>query len=253
MADSFPAATPHGAIEEVFPEVFLVRGTMRYPQRKMVLARNMTIVRSGTELTLLNSVRLDSAGEEALDALGKVMHLVKLGAFHGVDDPYYVDRYRPTLWAPPDATHKGELTTDRVLDEGGETPIPEAIVFRFTCAALPEVAVRLPVAGGTLLTCDSVTNLIDQVGCEGVEAQVTRENGFLRRASIGAMWRNTMTREHGPSLLLDYRRLLEQIPFVNLISAHGPPLCDTAATDLTATLQFIFGAKVTWQQPLGPG
>ncbi|HUH02432.1 MAG TPA: hypothetical protein VML75_10575 [Kofleriaceae bacterium] len=253
MADSFPAATAHGPIEEVFPEVFLVRGTMRYPHWKMVLARNMIIVRTGTELTLFNSVRLDAAGELALEGLGTVTHLVKLGAFHGVDDPYYVDRYRPTLWAPPEATHKGELTTDRVLDEDGDSPVPGATLFRFACAALPEVAVRLPVAGGTLLTCDAVTNMIDHQGCEGVESQVTREHGFLRPASIGAMWRNAMTREHGPSLLLDYRRLLEQIRFVNLISAHGPPLRDTAATDLTATLQFIFGAKVTWQQPLGPG
>jgi hypothetical protein len=189
-------------------------------------------------------VRLDEAGEAALAALGRVAHVVKLGAFHGLDDPYYVDRYRPTLWAPPDATHKGGLTTDRVLDEGTETPLPDATVFRFQCAALPEIAVRLPVAGGTLLTCDAITNMIDHEGCEGVEAQVTKEHGFLRPASIGALWRTTMTREHGPSLLLDYRRLLERVPFVNLISAHGPPLCDTAATDLTATLRFVFGARV---------
>lgn len=244
MADSFPAATAHGSIDEVFPEVFLVRGTMRYEQRGMVLARNMAIVRDGRELTLFNAVRLDEAGEAALTALGEVKHVVKLGAFHGIDDPYYVDRFAPTLWAAADATHKRELTTDRVLEEGGDAPVPGATVFRFKCAASPELALRLPVGGGTLLTCDAITNLIDHDGCEGVEGQVTKEHGFLRPASIGARWRNAMTREHGPSLLLDYRRLLEEVPFVNLISAHGPPLRETAASDLTATLRFIFGAKV---------
>jgi hypothetical protein len=248
MSDSFPAASPHGPIDEVFPDVFVVRGTMRYEPRGMSLARNMTVVRNHGKLTLLNAVRLDEAGEAALAQLGVVEHLVKLGAFHGLDDPYYVQRYSPTLWAPPGSTHKGELTPTRELDEGGETPIPGATVFRFKCAALPELALHLPIAGGTLLTCDSITNLVDHAGSDGVEKVVTRENGFLRRASIGALWRNAMTTEHGPSLLMDYRRLLETMPFVNLISAHGPPLLDTATADLIETLRFTFGARIAFTE-----
>ena len=38
--------------------------------------------------------------------LGTVEHVVKIGGFHGIDDPFYVDRYKPTLWALPGATHE---------------------------------------------------------------------------------------------------------------------------------------------------
>jgi len=242
MSEPFPAPTPHGALEELFPDVFIVRGSYVYTQYKMALTRTMTVVRQGGGLTLLNSVRLDDAGEAALTALGTVEHVVKLGSFHGLDDPYYVDRFGATLWAPPGATHKRGLATDRELGEDA-CPIAGATLFLFRTTRLPEAAIRIEAGGGTLLACDAVTNLIDLDGSSGVEAVVTRENGFLRPASIGGMWRSSMTKEHGPSLILDYQRLLE-LPFHNLISGHGPPLLGTAPADLRATLRSVFGAKV---------
>ncbi len=242
MSEPFPAPTPHGALEEVFPDVFIVRGSYVYRQYEMTLTRTMTVVRQAGALTLLNSMRLDDAGEAALTALGTVEHVVKLGALHGLDDPYYVDRFGATLWAPPDATHKRGLTTARQLDES-TCPIEGGTVFLFRTTRLPEAAIRIDAGGGTLLTCDAVTNLVDLEGSSGMEAVLTRENGFARPASIGAQWRNTMTKEHGPSLLLDYQRLLE-LPFQNLISGHGPPLLATARADLRDTVRTVFGVKV---------
>lgn len=237
---SFPAATPHGAIEEVFPEVFRVRGCIA--GRGMKFSRNMTIVRHGDALTVINSMRLSDEGEAALAELGRVEHLVKLGAFHGLDDPYYVDRYRPTLWALPGATHKGELATDREL--GDESPIEGATVFSFRTTAEPEAAIVIGAGGGTLLTCDAVTNLVDLDGSEGCEGIITAEHGFLRRASIGLFWRNRMRKESGGAPLVhDYQRLLE-LPWVNLLSAHGPPLLGTAKTDLIETLRYLYKVEI---------
>jgi hypothetical protein len=82
---------PHGPIEEVFPDVFLVRGSFA-PSRGIRFDRNMTIVRKGGELVVLNSVRLSDDGEAQLAKLGKLKHVVRLGAFHGADDGYFVER-----------------------------------------------------------------------------------------------------------------------------------------------------------------
>jgi len=241
MNEDFPAASPHGAPTEVFPDLWVVRGTLPVGPGR-VITRNMVVIRSGGELTVVNSVRLDDAGEAALTALGRVTHLVKLGAFHGLDDPWYVHRFAPTFWAPPGSTHKGGIVHDRDLTEEAGPPIPGASVFLFRNTRLPEAILRLPMAGGTLICCDSVTNVIDLDGAQGVDKVFTRENGFLRRASIGAFWRTGMTRDSRPSLFHDYHRLLD-LEFANLIGGHGPPLLGTAREDLRDTVRMVFGVR----------
>ncbi len=80
----------------------------------------MVILRHGGELTVINSVRLDAEGESALDALGKVTHVMKIG-FHGMDDAYYVDRYEAKMWTVGDGS----------LSEDSQLPFPDARVFMF--------------------------------------------------------------------------------------------------------------------------
>src|SRR5262245_30354002 len=92
---TFPPAWPHGALTEVFPDVFVVTGSMRFPLPLVPVfaSRTMTILRDGGSLALVNTVRLDDPGLAALDALGKVEHVIRLAGFHGSDDPFYKDRY----------------------------------------------------------------------------------------------------------------------------------------------------------------
>src|ERR1700722_12761296 len=107
MRRSMPAHPPaqaHGPVTEVFPDLFQVTGSFAFA-RLLSITRNMTIVRQGGELVVLNSVRLDPAGEAALEKLGKVTHVVRVGAFHGYDDAYYADRFQATLWGPPGTDH----------------------------------------------------------------------------------------------------------------------------------------------------
>jgi len=93
-SSKFPPAQPHGALREVFPDVFFVTGTAGLPGPLPVrFSRNMTVVRAGERLTLINSVRLSEEGLRALDALGKVTDVLRLAGFHGMDDPFYKDRY----------------------------------------------------------------------------------------------------------------------------------------------------------------
>ncbi len=239
MSD-FPAASEHSDPVEVFPDVWVIRGSLVGEHQS--ITRNMVVIRDGGELTLVNSVRLTGAGEARLADLGKVTHLVKLGAFHGLDDPYYRSRYPVRFWAPPGSTHKGGITHDRELTEDSMPPLPGLSVFRFRNTRLPEAVLRLPAGGGTLITCDAVTNVIDLEGTRGMERIYSRENGFLRPASIGLFWRNGMAREDGSSLFQDFQRLLD-LEFRNLISGHGPPLVDTAREDLRESVRVAFGVR----------
>ncbi|MEO9588204.1 MAG: hypothetical protein ABJG23_12665, partial [Marinobacter sp.] len=71
---SFPPALAHNAIEEILPDLFFVSGAMETVLMDLdwQFSRNMTIVRDGERLILINTVRLDDDGLAELDRLGKV-------------------------------------------------------------------------------------------------------------------------------------------------------------------------------------
>lgn len=239
----FPTAQPHGEIEEVFPDVFVVTG--RYRMAPMVkITRNMIIVRSRGELTLINGIRLTRVGERALDELGTVKHLVRLGAFHSVDDPYLKQRYKPSFYCSGRQRELGDLHPDVDLDrEDIELPIEDATVFNFQETRFPESALILDRADGVLITCDSVQNIVDTKGMSVVGKIVTRAMGLKCCAGIGGPWRKAMTRKDDESANLrrDFRRLLERHEFSHLLSAHGPPLEDRAHEALRETVKSTFG------------
>ena len=128
MAD-FRPAYPHEPFEEVFPNLFFLRGQLRLLPG-ISITRNMVVVRQGTELVLVNSVRLTEAGEAELEKLGTVRHLVRLGFAHGADDAYYAHRYQPTFWAPERQKHAAGLAPSCAL-RAGQSPIEGSSVFEF--------------------------------------------------------------------------------------------------------------------------
>lgn len=229
----FAPVLPHGAIVEVFPDIFQVQGTFRMGPG-LTITRNMTILRYGTELALVNSVRLDAAGLAALDKLGTVKHLFKVGAFHGADDAFYVDRYHPTFWAPPRAKYAEGLQHDRDLLEG-ESPLPDLTVFNFAHAKLPEVTLILARHGGLLLPCDSYQNWTTFAGCSLIGKVVARLMGF-GPTLIGGPWTKAM----GPDVRQDFDRLL-QLTFDGLLPAHGTVLKTGAKSGLRVAVQKRFG------------
>jgi hypothetical protein len=229
----FPPALPHGPIEEIFPDVFQVRGSFRFGPG-LTITRNMTIVRQGGELTLVNSVRLSPDGEADLERLGKVTHLVRIGAFHGADDPWFVHRFSAKLWAPPGTRHRGPITTDREL-KPGESPIEGSIVFAFERAKRPEAALLLEREGGILLTCDSYQNWTTFAGCSLLGKVMMRAMGF-GPTLIGGPWVKAM----GPDVRTDFGRLVE-LPFRHLAPAHGTMLEGAAKEGLRTAVGRRFG------------
>lgn len=237
MSD-FPPAMPHGALEEVFTDVFVVTGTVRplFEGKQWQFSRNMTVVREGQSLTLINTVRLDDAGLAALDALGTVRHVVKLGQAHGLDDPFYMDRYDAALWALPDMTHNRELSTDKQLTAGGEMPFSGCSLIDFEVPGHPESALLVERDGGILITCDSLQNWAqaDEYFSEE-SAALMGQYGFFRPANIGPGWLRAA--KPGPQ---GFQRVLAS-SFKHLLSSHGTPLRESAHEQLAATFKEILG------------
>ena len=126
MSYNFPPATPHGEIREVFSDIFHVTGSVDMVPG-MRISRAMTLLRDKGKLTLISPIRLSNDGLAALDALGQVTNIVKLGGYHlgaqnGLDDAFYVDRYGAKFWALADMEHKDGLIPDHFLQVGTDMP-----------------------------------------------------------------------------------------------------------------------------------
>jgi hypothetical protein len=173
-------------------------------------------------------------GEAELERLGKVKHLVRIGAFHGADDPWFVQRFGATLCAPPGTRHKGAIQTDREL-KPGESPIEGATVFAFERTRRPEAALLLDREGGILMTCDSYQNWTSFAGCSLLGKVMMRAMGF-GPTLIGGPW----VKEMGPDVRTDFARLVE-LPFRHLAPAHGTVLRDRARQGLHTAVAHRFG------------
>src|SRR5262249_19088378 len=144
-------------LSQVFEDVWWAWGTTQF-FKGVLFPRNMTIVRERGELVIIHPVMMPPAEQAKVEALGPIKHIVRLGAFHGMDDPAYVKRYSPTVWAPPGVDQKAGVTTHRELRPGAELPLAGATLFSFERSRTPETALHIERHGGILFTCDSVQN-----------------------------------------------------------------------------------------------
>ncbi|MCA9671414.1 MAG: hypothetical protein KC503_37715 [Myxococcales bacterium] len=226
---------PHGQLEEVFDGVFFVTGTSTpvFQGQQFQFSRNMTVVRDGERLVLINTLRLDDAGLAKLDSLGKVDAIVKLGSFHGYDDPFYVDRYGPKLWAPAGMKHDNGLETD-VEMTADNLPLSDAELFLFD-VELPEAILRVDRSGGVLVSCDSLQNWLEpDAFFDEASKKMMGDFGFFKEANIGPGWR----RSANPKRTC-FDRLLG-MSFSHLLSAHGTPLRDAAREKIKGSVEAAF-------------
>jgi hypothetical protein len=234
---AFAPALPHGPIEEVFRDIFFVTGTMRgeFFGSMWQFSRNMTVVRDGDRLTIVNSVRLTPEGLDALDALGTVKNVVRIGDMHGVDDPFYVDRYRAAFWALKDMDVQPGLSVTTELRPGGPMPVPACSLFAFETTKYPEGILRLDRDGGILIACDSLQNWVgpDEF-FDPSTVETMRGMGFFTRANLGLAW----LQESQPQPP-DFIRL-KDVPFAHALCGHGAPLRDTARQEFHAAFQRFF-------------
>jgi hypothetical protein len=222
----------------LFPGVFFVTGTMKTELMgaHWHFSRNMTVVRDGDALTLINSVRLGDVGLAQLEALGRVANVVKIGSLHGQDDAFYKTRYGATFWALPGMTHQHGLVAERELGADGEMPFAGCSVFSFRTTKLPECILRVDRAGGILVACDSLQNWLEPDEFFSDESRrMMKEMNFFQPANLGPLWMK-VNEPQGE----DFARLRE-LPFRHALCGHGAPLRDTAKEAYTARIRQVFG------------
>jgi hypothetical protein len=236
--EEFPPALPHGRLEEIFPDVFFVTGAMKTElmNAHWHFSRNMTVVREGDALSLINSIRLDDGGLAELDALGRVVNVVKIGALHGRDDAFYCRRYGAKFWALPGMSHAHGLVADKELSPGGEMPFVGCTVFDFRTTKLPECILCIDRAGGILVASDSLQNWVmpDEFFSDESRQKMT-EMGFFQPANFGPLWMQV-----NEPKATDFVRLRE-LSFRHTLCGHGAPLRDTAKEAYTARIENVFG------------
>ncbi len=180
----------------------------------------MTVVDTGDGLVVLNAVRLSDSGQDALDALGRVNHLVKLSDSHSIDEPFYVDRYKPAVWSLPGAA-MGELSVDRSL--GPDGPVAGGVVVDFgETAGWRESAYLVPMGSGTLVTCDAIQNCADTEDASFLGRVLTSLMGFKGGVVVPPMWRR-FQKVSGARVRERLSGLLD-LSFENLVTGHGPPI-----------------------------
>ncbi len=214
----YPAAQRHDPIAELFEDVFWVHGGMRMGPG-MRINRNMVVLRDGGELTLISPVRMSAEGEAALDALGAVKHVIRIGPGHSFDDRYYVERYGAAFWRNEKVGRGAEPTPTKKLAKGVKLPVKDAELFAFEETKVPEFAILVKREGGLLITCDAVQNWVDWRHCSLLARIVMPFLGIKKNLQVGPLWKKMLTPEGG-SLRPDFDRLLD-LDFDHLIAGHG--------------------------------
>lgn len=224
----FPPALPHGPIERVLPEVFFVTGTITMPGPLPVrFSRNMTIVRAGERLALVNAVRLDEAGLEALDRLGKVTDVIRLAANHGMDDPFYADRYRAKVWALRGQRYTSGFNTKSpdtyftpTLEMDAATVLPlEGAKLHVLHSEPTEGLLLLPQEGGIVIAGDCLQNWgATDAYFNWLGAGMMRMMGFIRPHNVGPGW----LRQCKPPK--DELRAILGLAFAHVLPSHGSPV-----------------------------
>jgi hypothetical protein len=228
-----------GQLEQMFDDVWWAWGTTRF-MAGMYFPRTMVIVREGSGLVVMHPVLMPAAEQAKIDALGPIEHIVRLGAFHGMEDAAYLKRYpKATAWAPPGVDLAPGARVDREL-RPGQLPFASATLFSFENSAAPENALLLPRHGGLLLTCDSVQNWETTRGCSPLGVLMSKFMGFSGRACVGPAWRKVNEPKDGVGFAREFERLCA-LEFRHAIGGHGGPMRDTARDDLRATVRRLYG------------
>jgi hypothetical protein len=234
MTDTFPQATPHGEIQQIFDDVFFVTGSV-VMLPGMQVSRNMIILREHGALTLISPLRLSSDGMAQLDQLGRVENIVQLGAYHlgahnGLDDRFYVERYDAKLWMLEGMAHKAGLKADHILKPGGPMPVCGADLFVYESSSRPEAMVLLNRDGGILISADSLQNwvAVDPYFSEMAGERMTQA-GFIRPANIGPEWRRVCQPDAS-----EFAKVTA-LDFAHLLPSHGVPLLHDAKAQFEKT------------------
>lgn len=218
MSDPFPPVQPQDPIVELLPDLFLVRGSTAFGPGR--ISRNMVVIRHEGELSLIGAVRMPQDAEIHLESLGKVVHVIRLCAGHGLDDAYTVKRFEAKFWAADDTgAVYPDPKVDVRFDEGDELPIGPSTVVRFKGILGSEVALVWHRNDGVVITADALQHYDDWRRFNFGGWLFSRLSGFVPGTVVGPMWRRLLSYDDA-RLRASFDKLLE-IEFQHAVALHG--------------------------------
>lgn len=238
---TYPDVLPHDPPKQIAEDLFVVHGCVKL-NALVRFSRNMAVVRDQGQLTLINPVRMDDAGLSALEELGEVAHVLRLGPMHGMDDPFYVDRYGANFWSFEGGTTYTTPAITHVLSEGGALPFSKAKLFAFSHVIQPEGAILLERSPGILLTCDAIQSYAEfphRPHTNWLARRMLPLLGFNRETLIGPLWMKHAV-EDRDGIKAEFERLL-RLDFDQLLSAHGTFVSKNAHTEVERAFEKMFG------------
>jgi hypothetical protein len=237
--EHYPPASAHDPIRELWPNIYWVHGSINVGPA-MQMNRNMLIIKQGTELTLINPLRLHNDELQKLDELGQVKHLIRLGDFHGLDDAFYLARYHPAFYCQDGQSSYPTPAQAIIINALSQPPVADAEYFIFASAKYPEAALWLK-QQRLLITTDSVQYLADWSYTSKLTRVVLWLMGFKLGLQIGRPWLKRVKHNH-EGMRADFAKLLT-LDFDSLIAAHGSLLRENAKTLLANEVAKIFSRK----------
>jgi hypothetical protein len=186
-------------------------------------------------------VRVSAKVEAQIAKLGQIKHVIRLGCFHGVDDPYYVEKFGAQMWAQLGGTTYTVPKIDKELDSVAPLPFDNAEIFEFAGTTQPESALLIKRGTGILFTCDAIQNYGDY-SYNNIAAKILMPFiGFPRTTIIGPIWLKYQTPED-ETLEPEFRRLLG-LKFDRLLAAHGTLLKTGAHAAVERAVNKVFVKK----------
>ena len=237
---TYPKALPHDPPKQIADDVFVVYGKIK-ANAVISFTRNMTIVRDNGELTLINPVRMNDENLAELEELGEVKHVLRLGAFHGIDDPFYVDRYNTEFWSFEGGETYTQPTISKVLSEGCELPFSRAKLFSFKHIHQPEGAILLERSPNLLLACDAIQSYSTpphMLYTNWITRLLMRRLGFTNVTLIGPLWTKAQASDK-EGLKAEFERLM-QWDFDQLLAAHGTFLSHGAHDEVKQAFKTMY-------------
>ncbi|MGR8947445.1 MAG: hypothetical protein ACU84Q_05310 [Gammaproteobacteria bacterium] len=231
---------PHGEVGEIGNDIFMVRGSIKL-NPLVRISRNMVLVREGDEISLINPIRVNDDVLGQIKRIGTVKHLIRTGAFHGIDDPFYIDQFKPTMWSQPGGLVYTQPPPDVEINATSQLPFSNAAVVIFGSAKQPECALHLSDDDGLLVTCDAIQHYGDYSYNNFLAKLMMPFIGFPKTTIVGPIWLKLMTPDGG-SLEDDVRQLLS-LQFNRLIAAHGTYLEHGAHAAVEKAIDKAFSKK----------
>jgi hypothetical protein len=208
----------------------------------------MTVLRdpSSGDLCVVNALRFPDGLCDRIVALAGSpaarIHVVRLGAYHGAHDSFWVARYasRATLWALPEHKLQDGVVVQEVLSPVN-VPVPGAELFVFDLPR-PEAALVLP-ALRAVVFCDAVLNIDSYEFCRWYFRPVFLAMGFRgsthRPDPLWSKWMVEMSSRE--ALLGEYERLLGKYEFEVYTSGHGRACLEGGNRKIGDAVRTMFG------------